>query len=272
MISHAQNFEDVLLARAFSAGAPAGAIGFYVDIGAHHPDHASVTRHFYDRGWCGINVEPVKSFHDELVRARPRDRNLCAVVGARSGMATLHRVGSTGLSSLDPGVAERASELGERVVEEAVEMLTLAELCDRHAPAAIDFLKIDVEGAEHDVIAGGDWSRHRPRVVVVEATKPGTRVPSWSPWEPLLLAAHYRFAWFDALNRFYVREEDAHLVEHLALPPNVFDDFVTASHAAALGRTRELEAKVERLRGRIAATKARTWKGRLRRLLGDGPR
>ena len=73
--------------------------------------------------------------------------------------------------------------------------------------ASIDFLKIDVEGAEADVLFGGDWERFRPKVIVAEAVTPMTSEPSWQAWEPFLIAQRYRFALFDTLNRFYVADE-----------------------------------------------------------------
>ena len=54
-VSYAQNFEDVMLWRALREVTH----GFYIDVGAADPDSDSVTRAFYDRGWSGINVEPV---------------------------------------------------------------------------------------------------------------------------------------------------------------------------------------------------------------------
>src|SRR5262249_9660553 len=73
---------------------------------------------------------------------------------------------------------------------------------------------------------GADFSACRPRVVLVEATRPNSTTPSHHGWEPLLLEAGYLFACFDGLNRFYVRGEDAHLLERLHAPANVTDDFV----------------------------------------------
>jgi hypothetical protein len=99
-------------------------------------------------------------------------------------------------------------------------------VCERHANGVtIDFLKIDVEGWEEAVIRGGDWQRFRPRVVLVEATQPNSPRPSHAAWEPLLLEAGYLFAYFDGLNRYYVRKEDEDLLAHFATPPNVFDKF-----------------------------------------------
>ena len=54
IISYAQNFEDVLLWRALKQVRN----GFYIDIGAQHPEHDSVSKLFYDHGWRGVHVEP----------------------------------------------------------------------------------------------------------------------------------------------------------------------------------------------------------------------
>jgi hypothetical protein len=86
-------------------------------------------------------------------------------------------------------------------------MITLAELCRTHGLREIDFLKVDVEGAEADVLKSGDWKTFRPKAVVIEAIAPGSNEPSWDSWEPFLLAQGYRFMLFDTLNRFYVAEE-----------------------------------------------------------------
>ena len=257
MITYAQNLEDVLLARAFRAQST----GFYVDVGAMHPSLDSVTRHFYDLGWRGVNIEPAASHHARLVEQRPRDTNLRVALAERPGRAVLHRVGTTGLSSLDPGVFSAAASLGEQVEDEDVEVTTLAEVCRRHVADEIDFLKIDVEGLEEQVIRGGDWKRFRPRVVLVEATRPGTAQPSFETWDPLLLEARYLVAFFDGLNRFYVRSENAELLQHFTVPVNVFDDWV--SHRTVLA-----ESTVEELSTSLKRVKAKRLRSRLRRAFG----
>jgi hypothetical protein len=104
----------------------------------------------------------------------------------------------------------------------AMPVTTLQALCEQYAPAAIDFLKIDVEGAERAVLSGGDWQNFRPKVVVAEALEPVTMAPSWETWEPLLTEQGYRFAFFDSLNLYYVAEEHAALAERLAAAPASF--------------------------------------------------
>lgn len=241
MISYAQNAEDVVLARVF-AGQETGR---YVDLGAGDPVVASVTKHFYDRGWRGINVEPIPDKARELREARPGDLTLQVAIGAVPGTAKLHVVEEEwGWSTLDDDLAVRYRDDREwqvRTVE--VEVTTLAALFDEH-PGEIDFLKIDVEGAERAVIEGADWLRHRPRVLVVEATEPGSPAPAHDEWEPMLLDAGYRCALFDGLNRFYGRADDADCLKLLSAPANVFDEF----EPYALARLREQFAASEAAR------------------------
>jgi FkbM family methyltransferase len=271
VISYAQNAEDVVLARVF-AGATTGR---YVDIGAGDPVEASVTKHFYDLGWRGLNVEPIASLEERLRAERPGDVTVAAAVGAKPGRVTLHVLPTAwGWSTLDAGLAGRyREENGWEVTDVEVEMVTLAGLLVEH-PGAVDFLKIDVEGAERDVLEGADWSRHRPRVVVVEATEPGSPVPAYQDWEPILLGAGYRCGLFDGLNRFYAQSDDDEALARLAVPANVFDEFerydvawlrqeletLRAGRAAEIGYARRVErelhesaAYLTELEGSVAA-------------------
>ena len=135
----------------------------------------------------------------------PRSR---AVIGTRSGETDFHVFEAFhGLSTTNMKHAEAATALGAGYRTVKVPMITLAELCRRHGLREIDFLKVDVEGAEADVLKSGDWKTFRPKAVVVEAIAPGSNEPSWESWEPFLLEQGYRFMLFDTLNRFYVAEE-----------------------------------------------------------------
>src|SRR5215468_2785774 len=86
MISYAQNGEDARLARALRDRQT----GRYIDIGAHDPTHLSITRHFYDAGWSGINVDASPRCYEALVAARPRDVNLHAAASNRKGMISFY--------------------------------------------------------------------------------------------------------------------------------------------------------------------------------------
>lgn len=227
-ISHAQNFEDVMLMRALRHLGQ----GFYIDIGAWHPDLDSVTKAFYDQGWCGINVEPNEIVFRLLEKRRPRDKNVKVAIGTQSGAAKLYRMGDSGLTTVRQDLAQRHTSGAQKATELDVKMITLADLLDQFAAdREIAFLKIDVEGHEQSVIESGDWKRHRPIVLVIEAIDAITRQPNWSEWEGHVLENEYLFAWYDGINRFYVRIENRELLAHFDRPPNIFDGFQLSRHS-----------------------------------------
>jgi FkbM family methyltransferase len=243
MISYAQNCEDVLLRRLF----PPEHRGFYIDVGANNPLTDSVTRHFYERGWRGINVEPSDRFPQFAVH-RPRDVNLNVALSNQQGTVTLYEfpAASELATCSRQEAASHLERYGFQYSQRSVPMTTLKAVCDEHVRGPVDFVSIDVEGHERQVLEGGDWNRYRPTAIVIEATRPVTNTPSHEQWEDLLLAAEYRFALFDGLNRFYLRVEDAHLLPKLSVAANVFDDFLSAKH---LSRAADLEAKLAQIDG-----------------------
>lgn len=224
MVSYAGNREDVMLRRLF----PETPTGFYIDVGAGHPLQFSVTKHFYDRGWRGINVEPAPASFTELQKDRTRDVNLNVAVSDAEGKAVFYEFPAeyAGWATVSREEADRHLEVdGVAFTEREVPVTTLASICEEHVIGDIDFLSIDVEGLERQVLAGADFQRWRPRVCVIEATVPATTIPTHHKWEGLLTDARYQFAYFDGLNRFYVREEDSRLLEQFRVPVSCLDEY-----------------------------------------------
>jgi len=255
MVSYAQNREDVVLARTFGNKAS----GTYVDVGAAHPTGHSVTRHFYELGWRGVNLEPHPGFHALLAAERPEDTNLRLAVADRSGRATFF-VGPDahpGGSTTSAEVAQQLVASGLDVAPIDVELVTLAQVVDTHlADRVVDFLKVDVEGTEEAVLRGADLPRWRPRVVVVEATYPNSPVPSHEPWEHLVIGAGYRLCLFDGLNRFYVRDDEPELARLIAAPANVFDAYLPIEQVEADRRAARAERRVAELEAALASRPA----------------
>ena len=220
MISYAQNYEDLHLAHCFG-DRPAG---FYIDVGAGHPVHSNVSFLFYLRGWSGITVEPNPWLSQLSEAVRPRDRRIDSLLGAAPGEAIYHLVeGFHGLSTVVESNALAAQQQFNKPVKSfPVPVTTLKAVCSAHAPKQIDFLKIDVEGAERAVLEGNDWARFRPKVIVAEAVAPITLAPAWDNWEPILIANGYRFALSDGLNRYYTDADQPAVHALLAGTPPSF--------------------------------------------------
>lgn len=223
-VSYSQNAEDVLLWRALGHVTN----GFYIDVGASDPVEHSVTKALYERGWRGISIEPLPSFHAQFEEQRARDINLAIAAGAENGELTLYDVPEVrGWASPDQAVAEMHRAEGHTIAELKVPVRTLASVCEEHVRGEIHFLKIDVEGFEGDVLRGMDFKRWRPWVLVIEATLPNSRETNHASWEHLVDTQGYRFVWFDGLNRWYVAEEHPELMQHFGIQPNVFDAFIS---------------------------------------------
>ncbi len=249
MISFAQNGEDILIDRVFRKKT-----GFYIDAGAFHPVLDSVTKHFSILGWRGINIEPDSTMFAEFQRDRPGDINLSCAVGRTRGEVTFHQLANKEMSTILPaqldslGSADRATMRSIKV-----EMRTLADICAEFVTDEIDFLKIDVEGAEGDVIEGADWNRFRPRLLVIEATKPMTSEPNCETWEPRLLSHGYVLQCFDGINRYYLRREDEALAPQLSVPVNILDLCVPFRETELQHKLAAQREELEELQHKLAA-------------------
>lgn len=237
-ISYAQNFEDVMLWRALNHVEN----GFYIDVGANDPSIDSVTRAFYERGWSGLNIEPLNNHFADLQRERPRDINLRCVVGPARGEIEIWESDVRGWATVDKTVIEKHIAQGYAGKFHHVPMLPLAEICAQNVHQAIHFLKIDVEGFETSVLEGADFQHFRPWIVVVEATRPNSKEEAHLQWEALLVSANYDFVYADGLNRFYLAREHGELAPAFKYPPNVFDDFRLAVQVQAEKRAEVAEA------------------------------
>jgi FkbM family methyltransferase len=248
-VSYAPNHQDVVLARALR---PEERTGFWIDVGAGQPVTGSVTAAFADLGWHGLNIEPLEREYKALCQARPRDDNLRLALGEAPGLGKLF-VGPSErrrASTLSSEAADRHRAQGHDFRPVEVTVSTLADIVAQHVSGPVDFLNVDVEGSQHDVLAGADWSRFHPRIVVVTSTETDSGEPAHANWEPLLTDAGYRLVLFDGVNRFYARaDDDPTFLAALAAPPNALDDFVPYEW---VHRVEDLQQQVDRLRDELA--------------------
>ena len=228
-----------------------------LDVGANDPDIDNVTRHFYERGWNGINIEPLASNFARLKKRRPRDVNLHLAAGEREGTITFYEVGKWhGYSTTEAKIAAQHRKDGLDIVEHRTPVRRLASVLDEHAAGkAIDFLSIDVEGAELSVLAGAEFNRHRPKIIVAESRLPVRvdmvdrffEVPDRTDeYAAFLTPFRYRLIYRDGLNAFFAAEEHAGLARHFAFPPGIADRL---THAASI---RPYKEKIRKLRAELA--------------------
>ena len=239
-ISYAQNFEDVMLWRALKHIKK----GFYIDVGANDPVIDSVTKAFYDYGWAGINIEPISSHFADLEKTRLRDINLRCAVGEKEGETFIWESEVRGWATIEKSVIQNSIGNGITGIYHRVPLRTLEDICEEYATGEIHFLKIDVEGFENSVLAGANFNKFRPWIIVIEATSPNSTIEIFEEWEHLLITAKYKFAYADGLNRFYVAEEQKKLISNFKFPPNVFDNFKIA-------RVKELEELLDNAKKQI---------------------
>ena len=143
--------------------------GVYIDVGAHHPTRFSVTRHLYEAGWRGINIDASPGFASLFDAARPQDTNVEALVG-HPGLRTFHRFVDPAYSTLDPDMAAELQERGvELVGVHEVEVQPLSSILHKVlAPQSIGLLSVDVEGADLEVLQSHDFVAYPPERILVE--------------------------------------------------------------------------------------------------------
>jgi FkbM family methyltransferase len=153
------------LVRAFFKETTAG---FYVEVGANDPRFLSQTWHLEEAGWRGILVEPQPDRAEQLRQHRPHSQVVQAACSSpeRAGEAVLHIVsGADGLSSLTKHLDDPTVKYDR---QEKVKVLTLDQILEQAGNPRIDFVSIDTEGTELDVLKGFNLERHRPALILLE--------------------------------------------------------------------------------------------------------
>jgi len=169
--SYSQEGEDMVLHRIFEDRDH----GFYVDVGAHHPSRFSNTCFFYRRGWRGINIEPNPEAISLFMKERKRDINLQLGVSNVEGRLTYYKFDEPALNTFDPDIVNlRLADTSYKLLTTCkIKVERLDQILSTNLPVdtAIDFLSIDVEGLDLQVLTSNDWKRFRPRYVLAEALK-----------------------------------------------------------------------------------------------------
>jgi FkbM family methyltransferase len=163
-LSFSQFGEDVLCGFFFSRDFK----GCHVDVGAFHPLQFSNTYGFYRNGWRGLCIDANPDVAGLFARFRPDDVFIHSAVGRESGQVEMALFADGALNCL----ADQMEHVAESVRRTArlvkVPINPLAAILAGQNVKSIDFLNVDCEGNDLNVLRSNDWSRWRPRVICVE--------------------------------------------------------------------------------------------------------
>ena len=201
--SYGQHADDLIIKNYL----PSVEHGFYVDVGCFHPIKLSNTAYFHEKGWHGINVDPIKSNIDTFNRLRPGDINVCTAVAKEAGMSTFREYNDSAISHLEGGNSIDILPGRYLVAEYKVPTQTLATLLDTHLPPNkhIDFMDIDVEGKELEILQSNNWQKYRPSLIIVEQHELNDLCQAAdNPLAVYLSQLNYQFIAKMPLNSFFI--------------------------------------------------------------------
>ena len=146
--------------------------GFYVDVGCYHPIHRNNTYLLHKKNWNGINIDTSQLSIDLFDYMRPKDLNYnCAVSNKNEIIKLFYQKELSQLSTIEKDQAKKVFQGNIR--EKNIQAFTLDEILsrDKYKNNKIDFLDVDVEGADLKVLEGLSFNKFQPELVCVEIHK-----------------------------------------------------------------------------------------------------
>jgi FkbM family methyltransferase len=205
-ISFSQNGEDLMVWNTFRYLNICK--GVYLDAGAYDPLDLSNTLIFYKRGWRGINIDFSEAKIERFRRLRPDDHNVVACLSdATRDVQVAHYAATNTDRIMPPGTSDYISLLGEKPTStHPMRTATLSDIiaASPFEPKEIDYVNIDCEGHDLEVLRGLDLNRCRPSVIAIEGWTAEERRMQGEYLEPF----GYRLNQFHSLVSLYGRDDD----------------------------------------------------------------
>lgn len=166
--SFSQEGEDMLLQSLMDVNKT----GYYVDIGAHHPTRLSNTHKLYLAGWHGINIDPTPGVMSAFNEIRKRDINLEVAISNHTQKLVFFLFDEPALNTFDKQKAEAIIKGSNfKIIDQKeLETVALKDILNKYVPKGqiIDFMNIDVENFELEVLKSNDWERFKPKLLLIE--------------------------------------------------------------------------------------------------------
>lgn len=192
--SFSQCGEDLIIERLLNSKKN----GFYVDVGAYDPERFSNTKRFYLKGWKGVNIEPNPDNIYKFDEVRRRDINLNVGIGVKEKILNFYKMYPSTLSTFSKSKAKEYQEEGFKLDSVSkIRVTSLVKVFKKYGIRKIDFMSVDTEGYDLDVLRSNDWGKFRPKIVIVETVNtPGV--------EKFMAENSYRKAYSNKLNSIFV--------------------------------------------------------------------
>jgi FkbM family methyltransferase len=166
--SYSQEGEDLVLMRLLKGKSH----GFYVDVGAHHPYRFSNTYFFYKKGWRGINIDAMPGSMKLFNTKRPRDINIEIPISSKEETLTYYQFNEPALNGFSKEISESrdASKKYNIIEKKLIKTETLNSVLEKYLPTdqEIDFLSIDVEGLDFEVLRSIELKKYKPSFIIIE--------------------------------------------------------------------------------------------------------
>jgi FkbM family methyltransferase len=164
---YAQYGEDRVLWRLYRGKKD----GVCVEVGGFDGETFSNTLTFEECGWRAIIVEPMPDYANRIRARRPGASVFPCAAGAAAGETTLviaHGAEPLSTTTPDPLHLNRIEQLGGTTEKVKVAVRPLNDMLEEAKVSQINFITIDVEGGELDVLEGFDFSRWLPDICIIE--------------------------------------------------------------------------------------------------------
>ena len=202
-LSYSQSGEDLILASILCHITK----GFYVDIGANNPFIQSNTHYFYKQGWQGINIDALPGGMMKFHEVRRRDINLEIAISDKEETLQYYMFSSSFFNTFSSEAALKSKKVSNFIGTKNIQTNKLIDIFQKYIVSEIDFMSVDVEEKELQVLQSNDWSKYRPKIIVLEYSAIGLPSIKNTPVYNMMISSGYSLFCNTSTNVFYLENE-----------------------------------------------------------------